>query len=371
MVLSKIFVSLLGLTSGSLIAYFVYTPNPIVQVTKSPSPQVNQRSVIGFLPFWLINDAKSDYKKYLNEITYFDLTIDSDGHIKKYDNAKELNPGWNALSKNKFNNFGLNSSIAIFSGDDETINQLILDPTTSAQNLVSDLVQIIDQYQFSKINIDIEKVKDANPDDRENFTKFVEEVRKKLDPKIKISLDVTASSFVKETNLTDPKALSFFVDQIIIMAYDYHNPSSAVTGPVAPLNGAGVISEYDVETAIKNALITIPKEKIILGIPLYGYSWETVNEATRSATIPYSYITYSNKKAESLEGIYDSIDQEMYSITKDVQTGVYRQTFYPNQNSTQSKIDIAKKYDLGGVALWALGYEGDTILQPLLDYLNQ
>jgi spore germination protein YaaH len=32
------------------------------------------------------------------------------------------------------------------------------------------------------------------------------------------------------------------------------------------------------------------------------------------------------------------------------------------------KMKLAKEYGIGGVALWALGYDGKTILDPLIDY---
>ena len=36
----------------------------------------------------------------------------------------------------------------------------------------------------------------------------------------------------------------------------------------------------------------------------------------------------------------------------------------------KEKIALAQKYRLGGVALWALGYEDGTILNPLSSYKN-
>ncbi|MBI3888150.1 hypothetical protein HY310_03740, partial [Candidatus Microgenomates bacterium] len=57
-----------------------------------------------------------------------------------------------------------------------------------------------------------------------------------------------------------------------------------------------------------------------------------------------------------------------FIVFKDEKTNTYHQIFVPNQNSMQEKIDLAKKYDLAGIALWALGYEGETILEPLENY---
>jgi spore germination protein YaaH len=36
----------------------------------------------------------------------------------------------------------------------------------------------------------------------------------------------------------------------------------------------------------------------------------------------------------------------------------------------KEKITLAQKYHLGGVALWALGYEDDSTLTPFTNYKN-
>jgi len=51
-------------------------------------------------------------------------------------------------------------------------------------------------------------------------------------------------------------------------------------------------------------------------------------------------------------------------IYKDEKTNTYHQVYYPNQQSTQSKVDLAKEMKLGGIAVWALGYEDPSILKP-------
>jgi len=159
------------------------------------------------------------------------------------------------------------------------------------------------------------------------------------------------------------------------MAYDYHFIGSLVTGPVAPENGAGIVSEFDVKTAIVEALRSIKPEKIILGIPLYGYEWESIGSVPRSAIIPSTGLTISNKRAEEFlrdcnncKQAFDETDKEMNVVYKDDETGFYHQFFYPEKRSIQSKLDLVENYNLGGIALWALGYEGNIILQPLSEW---
>lgn len=157
------------------------------------------------------------------------------------------------------------------------------------------------------------------------------------------------------------------------MGYDYHYAYSFLSGPVAPISGTGSIREYDVETAVKLALNVIPPEKLILGIPLYGYEWDTLNNQPISAVIPGSGKTASTMRVEELlkdcqnciTGIEEEAQQPYLIIPEEK---YYRQIFYENEESLSKKLDLSKKYKLGGVAIWALGYEDSTILNPLKSY---
>jgi len=66
----------------------------------------------------------------------------------------------------------------------------------------------------------------------------------------------------------------------------------------------------------------------------------------------------------------DQEARESYVIYKDQQTGTYHQMFYPDVWATLEKIRLTNTYKLGGVAVWALGYDGKSILHPLEKYKN-
>jgi spore germination protein YaaH len=159
------------------------------------------------------------------------------------------------------------------------------------------------------------------------------------------------------------------------MGYDFHNPGSFVTGAVSPQSGAGVVSEFDIESAVQAALTQVPANKLILAVPLYGYSWESITPIPRAAVLPGSAFSISSRSVEELlascatcSAQFDKTDSENYFIYKNTDTNTYQQVFYPDKYSTQIKIDFAKSQNLGGMALWALGYEGANILQPLTNY---
>jgi len=351
-----------------------------------PKVFIPQKEVIGFLPYWLLDRADTDYSPYITNLAYFSLSLNKNGSVQKYTNPGESEPGYFALSSGKANKFlqaarakKLTLSLAVFSSDDESITTMLRQPKQSARNLLKDIGPVMKKYGFSELNLDIEQVKEASPEARLKFVSFVKAVKNNLNPELikSLSIDITASSLIKKTNLANPVALAPYVDKIIIMAYDYHYSGSYVTGAVAPGTGAGVVSEFDTVSAIKTALSKLPAEKIILGIPNYGYEWETIGKQPKAATIADTSMVISNERAEklikknsSLQPVFDDVDKETYLIYPDKKTGTYHQLFYPDERATQYKVDLARQYDLAGLAVWALGYEGETILKPLAGYRN-
>ena len=382
--LKKIIVICTGLGLGIFFGTWVIPKKNALNKIVSPLGVATQKNeVVGFLPYWLINSADKDYSKYLTTLTYFGLTLDGEGKITKLTSPTETEPGWYALNNGKVDSFfqiakknNLQLSLLVFSSDQETIDQIISNPVVNAQNLIAEVGPIMQEYNFTDLNIDIESVILASDSARKNFTTFVKEVKKNMTNQKLGTLTIDASPTVLIKNyLIDLQELKDTVDKIVFMTYDYHYPGSYVTGPVAPLNGVETEAEFDTEIAIKVALNSISPQKILLGIPLYGYEWETLGDTPRSAVIPGSGIAASNRRVEqlinsgsTLSAQLDIAGQEAYLIYKDSETNTFHQIFYPDKNSTAKKVQLAEKYDLGGIAAWALGYEGQTILEPLKEY---
>lgn len=380
----KLLIVIVGLICGIVSTIFILKNNVRFssQVTKLLSPLgIQQISVIGFLPYWLVGKGEKDYSPYVNSLSYFGLTVEGDGTVQKETNPTESEPGLLALRSGKMNKLfdsakknNQTLSLVLFSGDQEKIEQLIDDPITHAKTLVDEISPIIKDRGFTDLNIDIESVTLASDSARQNFTTLIKTIHQQLstiNKQITLSIDVSPTALIKKY-LIDVPAISQYVDKIIFMTYDFHYQGSFVTGAVSPVNGAGESAEFDVETSVKEALKILPPEKIILGIPLYGYEWETLSTHPHAAIIPGTGITASNKRIEELlsscascSAQFDPVSKESYVIYKDVDTNTFHQLFYPDKQSIQEKINLMQKYHLGGVALWALGYEGDSILEPL------
>ena len=118
----------------------------------------------------------------------------------------------------------------------------------------------------------------------------------------------------------------------------------------------------------------MPSTKLRLGIPLYGYEWETVDRSKYAPTESRG-VTASLERIESmlqdrtLELIWDRNSLTPYGVS--TESGSPTQIYFENETSIRLKLELVKSSGLGGIALWALGYDNNVSwLWPTLKTLH-
>ena len=342
---------------------------------------IKKQQIIGFQPYWLLQKADKPYEKYINVFTYFGLIIDNDGTIVKLVNPQEEEPGWTWLKSDLFQEKlkqaqknHLKSSLLIQNINEISINTLLKEPEKHAQNLIADVLPIMQKYGFTDLNLDIESFVEASESAQRQYTAFIKEVKKGIEENNlgTLTVEITPVSLVAP-RLINVEEIGKIADYLVLMAYDFHYAGSYLTGPVAPMGGEGKVREYDINTALIETLNVVSPRKVILGIPLYGYEWETISDKPGAPTIPGSGATASNRRiTEMLKSCtncvkgFDELAQQPYIVFPD--SDGYHQVYYEDEKSIQAKLGLAKEYQIAGVALWALGYEGNNLLDPLKTY---
>jgi len=384
---SFIIKSVVGLVIGILFGLFIILAIAILPFNFDEKLYktfgISKPQVVGFQPYWLLQKADKSYEKYINVFTYFGLTLNDDGTIVKLVNPHEEEPGWTTLKSASFQeklkqakNNHLKSSLLIHNSNEASISALLTEPEKHAQNLIIDVLPIMKKYGFTDLNLDIESFIEASESTQQQYTVFIKEVKKGIDTNNlgTLTVEVPPISLVA-SRLINTEEIGKIADYLILMAYDFHYSGSYLAGPVAPIGGEGKVREYDINTALKETLKVAPPQKVILGIPLYGYEWETINNRPGAPTIPGGSATASTRRIDELlkscincvKG-YDELAQQPYIIFKD--SDDYHQIYYEDEKSIQEKLKLAKEYKIAGVALWAIGYEGERILNPLNSYKN-
>ncbi len=157
----------------------------------------------------------------------------------------------------------------------------------------------------------------------------------------------------------DLKALAQSVDLICLMTYD-QNTRWTMPGPVAGYPWTVDNLEY--------ALQFVPKEKLSLGIPVYGYHWyagEPGKDEKPNPTADYigqqdvdGYIAAYHPHVE-----WDSTDRVswFYFYRDDNREWV----FYTDKRGFQERFNLARDRGLQGFCSWVLGSEDPEIWSVL------
>jgi spore germination protein YaaH len=210
------------------------------------------------------------------------------------------------------------------------------------------LVRRLTELGADGINVDFESL---NGKDRAAFMTFIQNLSDAAHKQgLIVSIDLPRGS-VKWNAQTafDHEKLPEIVDYIVTMTYDQHWSGSTTPGPVAGLQW--------VEEGIQEFLsYGIPRDKLIMGIPLYTREWKV---DTNGALVSNRSLLYkdlptviSSKKAKLTWD--DRFGQYRADYTEDGNNYVF---WLENEQMVDERLAIAKKYDLGGVAFWRLGYD--------------
>jgi spore germination protein YaaH len=345
-------------------------------------PKKEQKVVYGFLPYW--NITAFNLEKELSHLAFFGLDIGSDGQLQSRDRTGNLEPGYRHLQSEAFLELaqsaqaqGTRVELVLKQFNNQDISTF-LSSKSAVTNFLTSLDSVLLAYPITGINIDIEYSGEKVPELRQGMTDFMATLRQHLDSKyqdITLSIDVYASSASDEKGLWDLPALAAEVDYIVVMAYDFHQRSSDQAGPVAPLFSQDLKWGSDINAHLKLFLDQVPREKILLGIPFYGYGWQTDAQEARANTYEDTGFTVSYKKAKELlaianggtspEAVWAGVSQIKQGFDADAlspyvnyqQDGHFYTIYYENPQSIAYKLEYARQLDLAGIAIWALGYE--------------
>jgi len=340
-------------------------------LTGNEQPASDGKIVYGYLPYWNLN--KVEIQPELTHLAYFGLTIGPDGKIiTREAETNTGEPGYHGLQSDQLLELSqrpgspLELEIVLAQFDNDAIVALLNSPSAH-HNLISSLDSLLLAYPITGVNIDIEYSGEVTPHLRHKLTELVTSLNRHLDEKyegITLSIAMYASA-ADDTHLWDVPKLGEQVDYIIVMAYDFHRRSSPQAGPVAPLFGGKELWDSDISEHLQKFARSVPKSKLLLGVPFYGYEWQTTSRDAQAHTFPDSGATASFARVQELLTRRQELkveeswnDRALSPYISYQEDGLSYVVYYENSRSISYKLDYVNQLDLGGIAIWALGYEG-------------
>lgn len=318
------------------------TATLIASETVTPSPGAPKEfSVAGWLPFWDADEGMRvvrDFPQTLDEISPFWYESRPDGQVvcapkpERPDVIETLR----ALGKT------ILPTIRAF--DATATSSIITDDSKRAYH-IDRIVALVMDRGYDGIDIDYESIR---PEDRDAFSLFIRELGPALRERDKVLVTTVyaKTSFPGSPGSSyghDYQAIGEASDRVRIMAYDQHYRG----GPPGPVASAAWVTKV-----LNYAITKIPREKIILGVPAFGYDWPVAGGQAKS-------VVHDDAAALSLAHAapvqWDDIAQSPF-FSYDAGAGE-RLVWFENNRSLQAKVQLAKDFGVGGIAIWRLGRE--------------
>ena len=318
----------------------------IIPISKFESPRVN-KTVFGFHPYWTPSRYLNYDYELLTDIGYHALVINEKGEIT------ERNDWPHVGLINKAHSNGVRVILSIMNFDLDQISEL-LGSETNKQNAIDNILEEVQDTRCDGVNIDFEYVR---TEEKEEFSEFMRDLTNAFHTNIPGSKVTVSTPAIDWWGGMDFEYLASITDGLKIMTYDYHWSTAPQAGPVAPFSNSDTWGTQNVTNSVNTYLeeTGYNKSKLFLGVPYYGYDWEVDSNG-----IPAN--AEGTAEASTYSGIMDEIENhtrvwDADSLTPYYKYGRWHQVWYEDPQSLSYKYNLVNVKDLGGIGIWALGYD--------------
>lgn len=311
---------------------------------------LNKR-VFGYHPYWAGNDYLNYHWDLLSDLCFFSYEVNPSNGFPLTTHDWENTP---VIDSALANGTRVHLCVTLFSGHTTFFSNL-----QSQQTLIDQIIILLQNRAAQGVNIDVE----ALPASLSNeFTNFMINLCTQMDsimPEAEVSIAAPAVNWSNKFNIP---VLNQYIDFFMVMGYDYYWPGSSQAGassPIYPMVGnyaycfSRTISYYQSQG--------VSNEKIVMGVPYYAYQWPTQTGTAPSYTTGSgSAFTYSNVK-NNTSGNYSAVNKHRepnsLSAYYAFQNGGWYQCFIEDLYSLSEKYETVNRRGLGGIGIWALGYD--------------
>lgn len=230
-------------------------------------------------------------------------------------------------------------------GFDPDLVSTVLNDMTVQRTLIENLARTLHEKQYYGLNIDFEYIP---PADRDAYNAFLERIVARLRPIGYVLMTAVAPKLSADQQgqlyeAHDYAAHGRLMDYVVIMTYEWgylYSPPMAV----APAD--------QVERVLQYAVTEIPPQKILMGMPNYGYDW-TLPHVSGTAANPISNVGAVRLAAQYGSPImFDQVAQSpFFNYTTN---GTRHEVWFEDARSVQTKLRFVEQYNLAGVSYWTI-----------------
>jgi hypothetical protein len=328
------------------------TPPAPAPPSLAASPPLQSHEIFGYAPYWTLPQSSGFDVQDLTTLAYFSVGVNGDGTLQ------ESGAGWNGYESQDLADLVTRSHasgdrvvLTVTDFSQASLNAITSSPAAAA-TLSATLIAAVSAKNLDGVNFDFEGQGSA---DRNGLTTLITQVSNALhaaNPHWQVTMATYASAAADTAGFYNVAALAPALDGFFVMAYDMN--SQTTPSATSPLVGGG----YNDTEALQQFTAVVPPQKVILGVPYYGYDWPTTTGASGApATGGESPLSDSVIAASGHPTYWDPTTQTAWTS---YQVGTqWHETYFDDPTSLALKAQLADSFHIGGVGIWALGMDGN------------
>lgn len=357
--------------------------SPAGSAGTAAAAQTSAGEVVGYYAGWssYLGYAPSDVPaEQLTQINYAFAAIDGTTGKLVLDNPTQDKKNFQGLLALKKRNPQLRIVLSVGGWDYSTYFSDVAATAKGRETFAQSCVDLITAHGLDGMDLDWEYPVSGGqpgvihrPKDKENFTLLLQAIRDALDRQERRDgkeyvLTIAGAAGSGYLNNIQPQAVAQIVDHVFLMTYDIHGPWDKYADFNAPLytpTDSSPQYRYSVDAAVSAWLKAgVPAEKLVLGMPLYGYIYQGVRSTNSGLYSTFSSaksITYDQLKKNYLSsGTYRKLRHAVAQVPYLYGNGAF--ISYDDVISIAAKAQQALERGLGGIGFWELSQDAEAEL---------
>ena len=226
----------------------------------------------------------------------------------------------------------------------EALSQVLASPY-ARENLISSILAELSAKGYHGVTLDMEYI---SPSDKDAYNAFLREFSERLHNSGYILVTAVAPKLRADQpgllyESHDYKVQGEAADYVIIMTYEWGYTYSSPMA-VQPIN--------EVRKVLRYAVTEIPSEKIIMGMPNYGYDWKLPYvRGTAASSIGFTSALNLALYYHS-EILFDENSQTPYFYY--TYNGTRHVVWFDDAKSIDAKLRLIDEFNLAGASYWTI-----------------